>query len=81
VTLHALNREAPAEGAATADLDRVPRGLLAGRLADDAPVDTLATGLEQLDDALVPSTDGPSSSLVMRKARVRDDPVIPRRTT
>ena len=48
VALNALERELAGEAAATAVLDHVAQTMDRGGLAHDAPVQTLAAGLERL---------------------------------
>ncbi len=52
VSLNAMDGEPSTEGPAAAHLDGVANGLLARRLADDAPVDPLFSGGEGLDHTL-----------------------------
>src|SRR3569833_827746 len=59
VTLHAMNGQSAAEGAASAYLDRVADRLLARRLTDDAVVDALLASRQGLHDALG-TLDGPA---------------------
>ena len=71
VSLRAMDGQPAGQRSAAPDLDRVAEDLVAARLADDAPVDALAARLRAFRSTrLVPSIDGPSSSLVSRKASV-----------
>ena len=69
VTLHAADAQLARERAAAAVLDRVAEAPDRGRLADDAVVGPRALrASSQSQTRAVPSSDGPSSSLVIRNA-------------
>jgi hypothetical protein len=68
VALLAVDAEHAVEAAAAAVLDDVAQALLAGGLAHQGVVDLLVAPLSASMTLRVPSTDGPSSSLVIRKA-------------